>query len=188
MNLLNPFTFLLISLILTSCASAPKHIVISPESSAKVTKVYQGQSINLRITDQRPATHIVQILKEKQAATLISSQQMLTSIIDKTLRPQLKAQGLNVTSIAAINFDVIIDIALINVQQELLKYRANNVITLVAKISNAEKTLTKTFTIKGKSNGPLIADTAVLSRDFNQQLATLIGQLINSEEIKAFIR
>jgi len=188
MNLLNHFALSFIFVILTSCASAPKYIVISPETNTKVTKVYQGQSINLRITDRRSASHIVQILKEKQAATLISSQQMLTSIIDETLRPQLKAQGLNVTSIATINFDVIIDAALINVQQELLKYRANNVITLVAKISNAEKTLTKTFTIKGKSNGPLIADTAVLSRDFNQQLATLISQLINSEEIKEFIR
>ncbi|MFT5757144.1 MAG: putative lipoprotein [Alteromonadaceae bacterium] len=188
MKKLTLYTILITTIALTSCASAPKHIVISPDVIVNVTKDYQGQSINLRLIDRRAATHIVQILKEKQAATLISSQQIITEIIDEALRPQLIKQGLTLTSQAENNFDVIIDTALISVQQDLLKYQASSVIVLIAKISNAEQTLTKTFTIKGSSNGPLSADNAVLARDFNQQLAKIISQLVNNNEIKEFIR
>ena len=188
MNTIKITTLIFTLLALTSCASAPKYIVIFPEITTKATNVYQGQSISLQVIDRRSANHIVQILKENQAATLVSSQQVLTAIIDKTLRPQLISQGLTFAPQAENNFEVIIDAALISVQQELLKYQAKNVITLTAKISNAEQTLNKRFTIKGNSNGPLTADTAVLARDFNQQLAKLLSQLINDNEIKEFIR
>jgi len=188
MNTIKKIALIFTMMILTSCASAPKYIVISPEITSNITNVYQGQSINLQVIDRRSTSHLVQILKENQAATLVSSQQALTEIIDKTLRPKLVAQGLTLAKQTTNNFDVIIDTALISVQQELLKYQANNVITLIANISNADQTLTKTFTIKGNSNGPLTADTAVLARDFNQQLAKLLSQLINDNEIKEFIR
>ncbi len=181
------YIILLMTIALTSCASAPKHIVISPEIIMNVTRNYQGQAINLRLIDRRSASHIVQILEEKQAATLVSSQQILTKIIDNALRPQLIKQGLTLTPQAENNFDVIIDTALINVQQDFLKYQANSVIILIAKISNKKQTLTKTFTLKGNSNGPLTADNAVLARDFNQDLAKIISQLINNKEIKGFI-
>jgi len=182
------YTTLIATIALTSCASAPKHIVISPEVIIDVTKNFQGQSIQLRLIDKRPVNHIVQISKENQPATLISSQQILAEIIDEALRPQLISQGLTITSQAENKLDVIVDTALINVQQDLLKYQVKSVIVLIAKLSNAGQTLTKTFTTKGSSNGPLTADTAVLARDFNQQLAKLLKQVINNNEIKEFIR
>jgi uncharacterized lipoprotein len=188
MNNLTIYTILTVLIALTSCASAPKHIVISPDVNVNVTKVYQGQSFQLRLIDRRSVNQIVQVSKENQAATLVSSQQILSVIIDKALRSQLKSQGLTLTPQAENHFDVVIDTALISVQQDLLKYQADSVIILIAKISDAEQTLTKTFTSKSSSNGPLTADTAVLARDFNQQLAELLSQLLNNQEIKEFIR
>jgi uncharacterized lipoprotein len=188
MKNLTIYTILIAFITLTSCASAPKHIVISPDVTINLTKYYQGQSIQLRLIDRRSINHIVQISKKNQAATLISSQQILTVIVEKALRSQLIKQGLALTAQGEINFEVVIDTALIDVQQDLLKYQAESVIILIAKISNAEQTLTKTFTSKSRSNGPLTADTAVLARDFNQQLAKLLGQLVDNKEIKEFIR
>jgi len=115
------YTTLIATIALISCASAPKHIVISPEVIIDVTKNFQGQSIQLRLIDKRPVNHIVQISKENQPATLISSQQILAEIIDEALRPQLISQGLTITSQAENKLDVIVDTALINVQQDLLK-------------------------------------------------------------------
>ena len=55
-------------------------------------------------------------------------------------------------------------------------------------INNGSGTLTKSFKITGKSNGPLKADIAVLERDFNQQLAKLLTQIVQNQEIQKFIK
>jgi len=77
---------------------------------------------------------------------------------------------------------------LISVQQEMVKYQVNNELVIRVKVNNGTQTLSNTFKVRGTSEGPLNADIAVLERDFNQQLAQLLTQVISNAEIQHFIK
>ena len=89
---------------------------------------------------------------------------------------------------AANQVEIIIDNALVSVQQSMVKYSASNQMNIRVVINNSKGTLTKTFKITGTSKGPLKADLAVLERDFNQQLAKLLTQIVQNEELQQFMQ
>jgi uncharacterized lipoprotein len=179
---------LTLAVLFSGCSTTPKHLVVAPELFEANTNIYLQKQAQLTINDLRRARHIAQILKKDKAAELYSAQQSLATIIETTLAAELGKQGLAINLVGANKIEVIIDAALISVQQELLKYQANNAITLRVIIKNAQQTLTKNFKINGSSEGPFNADIAVLERDFNQQLTKLLTQVLHDKEIQQFIR
>jgi uncharacterized lipoprotein len=180
-----------ILLLLTACANKPSHVVIAPDLSitnSTSQNQYQNKQASIIITDMRSAQHVVQILRKDEAAEVYSSQQPLVQIIEETLTTELKKQGLTVNSQASNSIEIIIDNALVSVQQEIMKYQVNNELVIRVKVNNGAQTLSNTFKVRGTSEGPLSADIAVLERDFNQQLAQLLAQVINNTEIQHFIK
>ncbi len=179
-------------LLLTACANKPSHVVIAPDLSITNNTTnqnqYQNKQASVSVTDMRSAQHVVQILRKDEAAEVYSSQQPLAQIIEQTLTAEFKKQNLTVTTQANNTIEIIIDNALISVQQELMKYQVNNELVIRVKVNNGSQTLSNTFKIRGTSEGPLNADIAVLERDFNQQLAKLLAQVINNAEIQRFIK
>lgn len=179
-------------LLVTACANKPTHVVIAPDLSItnniSSQSSYQNKQASLKIIDMRSAQHVVQILRKAQAAEVYSSQQPLAIIVEQTLSTAFKKQGLLLASQAKNDIEITIDNGLVSVQQELLNYKVNNELVIRVKINNGEQTLSNTFTIRGNSKGPLNADIAVLERDFNQQLAKLLTQIINNVDIKNFIK
>lgn len=174
--------------LITACSSGPKHIVVSPELIGFSKGVYFDNKIQLNSIDQRSANHVLQIITHNQPAKLLSSQNNLTNIINQAIEPVLRKQGITVDQFSNTRLEIIIDTALINVQQDLLNYKATNTISLIAKVHQNNKTLTKTFKTKGQSKGPLTADIAVLERDFNNQLASTLVKITNDLEIQNAIR
>jgi len=176
----------------TACANNPTHVVIAPDlsitNSASSKNMYQNKQASIKITDMRSTQHVVQILRNDEAADVYSSQQPLNNIIEQTLTSELTKQGLTFSSQASNAIEIIIDNGLISVQQEMLKYQVNNELVIRVKVNNGTQTLSNTFKVRGTSEGPLNADIAVLERDFNQQLAKLLTQIINNVEIKSFIK
>jgi len=184
-------TISLLSL-LTACANKPSHVVISPDltitNGTTAQAKYQDKQASMTITDLRRAQHVVQIIREDQAAEVYSSQAPLNQIIETTLKSEFKKQGLDVNTKANNSIEVIIDNALISVQQEMMQYQVNNELVVRVKVNNGVQTLSKVFKVRGTSQGPLSADIAVLERDFNQQLTQLLAQVINNAEIQHFIK
>jgi uncharacterized lipoprotein len=178
--------------LLTACANKPTHVVIAPDlsitNSATNKNDYLNKQASLKITDLRSSQHVVQILRKDEAAEVYSSQHPLNQIIKQTLASEFKKQGLEINSQARNAIEIIIDNGLISVQQEMMKYQVNNELVIRVKINNGDQTLSNTFKVRGTSEGPLNADIAVLERDFNQQLAKLLAQIINNVEIKRFIK
>jgi len=175
-------------LALNGCASGPQQLIISPQNTANFSNIYGKISANIKSTDMRASSHIVQILRADKAAELISSATPIATVVEKSLNNIFSQQGLTITNAESqVNISIFIDTAMISVEQSLIKYQANNSIGLRLKIRNADKTLTKSFTSHGKSNGPLNADLAVLERDFNQQLTKLLNQISTDTEIQTFI-
>ncbi len=186
-TLIKNFTFTLLILNLFACTTTKPRIVVAPEVATNQSVVYQQESIALTITDLRTSRHIIQILKENKAAELINSSSALDHILTTKFTQIFQQQGLIVSENSNIKLDIAISKALISVQQNLVNYKANTEIIIQVKVNNPPKVLTKSFRIRGTNEGPFKADIAVLSRDFNQQLAQLIEQIVNDTELQTFI-
>jgi uncharacterized lipoprotein len=178
------FTIIAIS----ACASSPKKMVISPQIIDTKSNIYSGKATQVNVTDLRPNSHIVAIHREGEAIKLISANTHLDNIINDLYKKSLSKNSLAVNDSALNNIELIINTAEVHVYQELMKYKTTSQVTLTAKITSNEKTLTKTYNNKGNSEGVLTADLAVLERNFNQQLGNLIMQVVNDNEIVQFIK
>ncbi|MEW6982329.1 YajG family lipoprotein [Colwelliaceae bacterium 6471] len=179
---------ILLTLCLFGCANQASHLIVAPEINTLVTPLYNQQIASLQVADMRSGSHVLQILRVDKAAELYSPQAPIADVINRQLEKAYQQQGLVLAEQADKQIMVYIDTALISVQQTLMNYQANSHISLRVAVVNQDKTLTKTFTIKGNSNGPLRADMAVLERDFNQQLAKIIEQILTNTDIQQFIR
>lgn len=179
---------LIVLLALTGCSNKPSNIIIAPDVLATPPSYHTNKQAQLNVVDMRTASHIVQILKDGDAATLISSQERLEKTIKDELVEHWKKQGLSINPNAINTIKIEIDKAIISVEQSLMKYKAQTEIVLKVTINNGEQTLTSTFKNRGNSEGPLRADIAVLERDFNQRLAKVLLQILSNEKISAFLR
>jgi len=182
----------LFSLILTfsivACSNQPTHIIVSPVINYAPQSVYQGQTYQLNVSDFRTNNHVLQINGSDEKAKLYSSQKNISEIVNDSLTAGFKKQGLSIDEFANNTINVFIEQAKTSVNQEMVKYDAKNELVLRVEVSAGDQTLTKLFSSKGTSNGPLTADIAVLERDLNQQLGTLLAKIMQSPEIQQFIQ
>jgi uncharacterized lipoprotein len=173
---------------LSGC-SGPTHLIVSPDIVSISSIKYQPTEVNFNVTDKRSNSHLLQILREGKAAELLSTNIALDNIITKALAPQFKNQGLIITAANTDKeIDVIIDEALISVDQTALSFKSENKLEIRFIVKNKDKTLTKTFTSKGKSNGAFKADIAVLETDYTQQLTELLTKALANTEIQAVLK
>lgn len=172
---------------LTACASAPTHLIVAPDVNTNAASTYQNKQASLTVMDMRTSNHIIQILKEGDAATILSSQERLESIIEHSLLKNWQKQGLEFHGLANNQIHITIEKAIISVEQATVSYKSQHEIIIKVSINNGTQTLTNTFKSRGNSEGALTADIAVLEREFNQSLSTLLLQILNSSDIKSFI-
>jgi len=188
MILIKHLTLLTLTLILTACVNTPTHLIVAPEIMTTPSLSYSDKQAQLEVVDMRTANHIVQVLREGEAATLISAQQRIEKTIVKTLTKQWEKQGLAIVSSATNTINITVEKAIISVDQQIMSYKSQTEITLKVKINNGLQTLTSTFNNKGNSEGPLRADIAVLERNFNQRLTKLITTILANKKINDFIK
>ncbi|MEW6990803.1 YajG family lipoprotein [Colwelliaceae bacterium 6441] len=173
--------------LLSSCSSAPKQMVVSPQVIGMTSNAYLQKTANVIVNDLRTNSHIIAIHKEGDAIELISANTLLDETIKSTYINLLNKQSLSINNNSANIITLTINQADIKVSQELVKYKTKSLITLTAKVTSGEKTLTKTYKNNGKSEGVFTADLAVLERNFNQQLGKVLTQIVNDKEIQLFI-
>ena len=173
---------------LSACASLPSHLIVAPDVMLTPAIYHDNKQTQLDVIDMRTANHIVQILREGEAATLLSAQERLEEIIKSSLSKYWKKQGLVIQEPAINTIDITIEKAVISVNQETMEYKAQTEIVLKVTVNNGAKTLTSTFSNRGNSNGPLRADIAVLERNFNQRLSKLLQRILANEEMSNFLK
>ncbi len=180
-----PLTF---ALLLSACSNTPSHLIVAPDIINTPSFHYENKQAQLEVVDMRTANHIVQILQEGEAASLMSAQIRLEDTIQKTLASQWQKQGLNISSLATNTIKIAIEKTVISVSQQTMNYQSQTEIILKVTVNNGQQTLTSTFKNRGNSKGPLSADIAVLERNFNQRLTGLLTQILANEKINAFIK
>ena len=173
---------------LTACSSTTKTMVISPQISEIKSSRYALKTAQVNVMDLRPNTHIVAIHREDEAIEVISAHDHLDTILNNLFKQSLSNNGLSINNNSTMNIELIINTAEVHVYQELMKYKTTSQLTLTAKVISGEQTLTKTFNNKGKSDGVLSADLAVLERNFNQQISDTLALIVNDNEIQQFLK
>lgn len=182
------FSLLILMIMLNGCANIPHHIIIAPNVDTTPAVSFYNKQAQLKVNDMRTANHIVQIMREGKAATLISAQERLEYTIENNLKKHWQAQGLIFNDRAINKINILIEKAIINVEQKFTKYKVQTEIVVKVTVDNGSQTLTNTFTNRGNSNGPLQADIAVLERHFTQSLAKLLHQILNSNKINKALK
>lgn len=174
--------------LLAACSNTPSSVIIAPQINTVSSSNYTDLQATLTVNDLRTQSHIIQILKTDDAAKLLSPANNIATTLNQSLSEQWKKQGLLIGGAGAIEITVFVDAALVSVQQETVKYKAQSDIRLRVQIRKGDKTLTNHFKSSGNSNGPLFADIAVLERDFNQQLGQVIEELMANQDMQTFIK
>lgn len=172
----------------SACANMPSHLIVAPDlvDAPRISPINKQAKLN--VTDMRTAKHIVQILREGEAATLLSAQESLETTIKNALQQHWPKQGVTINNNSINELTITIDKAVISVTQETMRYKVQTEIVLIVSVKNGSETLTSTFNNRGNSEGPLQADIAVLERNFNQRLTSLLQQILVNEKINNFIK
>lgn len=177
--------------LLAGCAAKPTHVILAPQVNQQ-TPVYSGQPATFSVVDNRVGSHLVQILKQGEAATLYQPQSQLTQVLQQSLTRGWSQQGLAINNFSSTQLTLFIDEALVSVQQQSFEYQSNKRIQLrlVVETASSDKTqkVEKSYTINGSGSGKLSADLAVLERDFNNMLSTVINQILADNEIQQTIK
>ncbi len=182
-----PFFFsAALALTTTGCSNAPTHVILAPQVVNTPVASY-SKNASIKVTDMRTSNHVIQILKEGKAATILSSHQRLERLIGDTLKTTWQKQGLQFSELANTSINITIDKAITSVTQKTMSYTTQSEIIVTVSIDNTKQTLTNTFKTRGNSEGALKADIAVLERDFNSSLNTLLTQIINSKDVTRFL-
>jgi uncharacterized lipoprotein len=175
-------------IMLTACANTTNKMVIAPQIPAIKSTFHAMKAAQLKVTDMRANSHIVAIHREGKAIELVPAHDHLDTILTPLLKQAFINNGLTINNNAINNIELFINTAEIDVYQALMKYHTTSQLTLTAKVTANEQTLTKTFKNKGNSEGVLAADLAVLERNLNQQISDTIAIIVNDSEIQQFLK
>ncbi len=182
------FSLILATLLLSGCANEPETITLTPSLVNKPMVIYQEQAAELKVTDGRAKDHVVQLMNADDPYTFISASNPISSVLEQKFTQEMNDQGLNLVDASDLKIEFVIKRARTFVNQDVLDYRANTIIKVLAKVENPEQTLTKTFTLRATSRGPLKADLEEIQTGFNQQLSKLILQVLEDEQLQQFIK
>ncbi|NMP17890.1 YajG family lipoprotein [Thalassotalea sp. Y01] len=176
------------ALCLVACAQDPNTISLNPKVNAHANKVYDDLNAKISVYDLRSTAHIVEVLSADRPSTLISSADSLKDVLNSEFSDQLALQGLKLNNGSDLQVQFQVERARTYVNQDVLDYRANTIIKLRVKVENPAQTLSKTFTLRATTRGALSADIDELQKDFNVQLAKLIIQVVEDEQLQQFIK
>jgi uncharacterized lipoprotein len=179
-------TFLVVNIFACS-HPLPTHLIVDPKVSVSPSNQLAYKKAQLSVIDMRTSPHIIQIIEEDKAAVILSSLERIEDISQRILTSQWQKQGLSFNSLALNKMTVIIEKAIVSVEQKNVSYSAQTEIIVNVKIDNGKQTLTTTFKNRGYNEGSLDADITVLEHNFNQQLSTVLKEVLTSNDINTFL-
>lgn len=176
-------TTIILTMAITGCANIPSHVIVAPDIITTQKIFHHNKQAQLNVTDMRTANHVIQIMREGEAAILMSAKERLEDTIKLNLTRHWKQQALIINDAGINTISIEIEEAVISVMQKIISYKAQTEIVIKVTVNNGEQTLTSTFNNRGHSEGPLQADIAVLERNFNLRLTALLQQILTNEKI-----
>jgi uncharacterized lipoprotein len=180
------FTFLVVN-ILGCSHSLPSHLIVEPNVMVSPSNQLAYKEAQLSVIDMRTSPHIIQILEKNKAALILSSLERIEDISQNVFIKQWQQQGLTFTPLAQNKMTITIEKAIVSVDQQSVSYSAQTEIVITATVDNGKQVLTNTFKNRGYKEGNLNANIQVLEQDFNQQLGSVLKEILTSKDINTFL-
>ena len=169
---------LLLALILSGCQSTPTSVVLNPQLDASPS----GAAVQLQVRDQRAHNYIMRVNSSEDSAEFATADPSLASLISTAL-----GERWVISETADAKLEVIIRDALLVIKQGSLRHDTEHTLSLQTKLTTPSTDFEKTFSGNRTSNGPLRADRARVSRDFEGLLATVLSEIANDEALNRHI-
>ncbi len=187
MSIISKAVFAVFMLSVSACSSQQSHFIVAPQLMSSATFTSESCSATLNVADLRIDKHLVAIFRENEPTSFIASRQFLTEVIAEAMTEPWAAQGVKIVKNSTNRIDLNLNKSEVAVEQTLTSYSSVTHIEMQVTVNTSSQTLTKTFNSNGQSKGLLKADLAVLERDFNRALSTLLEQIITDQEINYFL-
>jgi len=181
------FTLILTVFFLFSCANVPTSMQVQPEISPvnDLPSINSDNKWSLGSQDRRIAHYLIEISEGDGPATLINESNSSHLIIQKTLKNQWLAQGLNIFPESAYKIDVQLIKLLAKVKQSSYKHEINSEVVIKIQLNSTNKMFSKTFNSRALSEAPFNADGTKISKQLNKQLSQVLTEIIKDPELNA---
>ena len=172
--------------LLIACTSSPISIKLQPELSAnQPSPLINKTTWKINSQDLRIAQYLIEISKEKGAATLVNGSQSSRLIIEKLLQQQWTKQGLIINTQSAHKINIQVIKLLAKVKQNLFSHQINSQVVINVQLKNGGKVFNKVYKSNANQEGPLNVSIEKTSKLLNTQLSQLLDEIVQDSELNA---
>ena len=171
-------TALFFTVALSGCQSTPDSVALNPQVDADAT----GNSVQLRVRDQRAQNHVMRFKTDEDSAEFATADPSLASLISHSLG---KRWTINDTADAQL--EVIIRDALVVIHQGSLRHDTAHTVRVHTQLTTPSIEFEKAFSGNRETNGPLRADRNRVSREFSELLSTVLSDIASDETLNRHI-
>ncbi|MCH7346059.1 YajG family lipoprotein [Aeromonas sp. MR7] len=180
---------LLAALTLGGCATHwPETALLNPQVIPSNQQYYSGNRITLEGVDKREAAYVFSIKKKEKAAVLVNSEQPLNNLLAEKLAEGLRSQGLEVGNSGTTNLTLAISSASVTVEEKTFTYVTKSRVSLQVMADFQGSKLTKQFNMSSSKEGPGEPTMAELESILNQQLGSLLQQIMADNALRGYLK
>lgn len=174
---------------ISACAPKPVNLIFAPPSEQGQSNTYRGQNYAVQVNDLRREEHLLKVLGSGEPEYHKAGTPVVKHLT-KSLQQSFEKQGLTVNEYAGNK--IIVDIIQLEtiVEQTLVDYSAVLSIELRVNIERTDMNKSvdnKVFTGHANRSGYLKYDAALLERDLNKLIATVLSDIYNDGFIQQSI-
>lgn len=178
-----------LGLVIAGCSThKPSQIALNPMVPQVEAQTHQYTALAIQTLDTRSANYIVRFNNKGDAAKLVSPSEPPRKQLHAVFESGFTRAGYKITPNANRHIKFELQQLLTDVDESLFSFVAKHQIVIRAVADNDNKQLIKTFSAKGKLEGPLKADFATLELDMNKLLLQITSDIINDDEINQFFK
>lgn len=175
-------------LILTGCAKQPVIANLNPQLGEQPSGVYSaGTSAVIIGQDSRKSKDVVVYLSD-EPATGLANLSAPQDVIAKELVDGLQRQGLTIDRSAPVQVKFDINELLVRVTRANMLYTAEGKTSLTLTVENRGSVDTRIYKREEKKDSATRPDLPKLEKMLNTQLADIIQQMLQDEEVRKLIR
>jgi uncharacterized lipoprotein YajG len=184
--MLKKLLFVCLAMGLTACAGNPS-MVLSPAPDTPTVSLGSHEMFALSTLDMRTHQYVVAIRKKEDANQLIHSNRPVERAVRIALENSWRNMGITLSRHGTNKIKVSVLDALTEVEQSLLDYNAETVISLEVKIDVGTRQVSKVFNGKATETGPLKPDITNLERNFNRLLSRILSDILADPLLQEYL-
>jgi len=180
---------LVLSLLLGGCAASwPEQASLNPQVAQQAAGLYQGQSLSLQAQDKRLASQVITIKLDGEPEVRVPNQVAPAELLRQKLEQGFAKQGLSQGGMDSPEMTLIINALEAQVTKPGLLYKTRTQLQIKLELRHNGLYLGKSFGKNSSEDSATRPDVPGLEKTLNQQLSSLLDQVLTDQEIRSFIK